>query len=125
MLSESVDRQQITMDKVTISTTVVVLKHSRLHTKFQGHYQLVLEKKILKVFTIYWCGRHLGHVTKPSCTNSLIHYSQKLSHDIWFQITQQILRITRFKFEDIVTFGKGQIMTLTFDVQVASLNHLV
>ena len=40
MLSESVDRQQITMDKVTISTTVVVLKHSRLHTKLQGHYSI-------------------------------------------------------------------------------------
>ena len=31
----------------------------------------------------------------------------------------------RFKFENGVTFGKGQIMILTFDIHVASLNHLV
>ena len=40
-------------------------------------------------------------------------------------ITQQILRKTRLKFEEVVTFGNGQIMTLTFDINVASLNHLV
>ena len=75
--------------------------------------------------TIYGCGGHLGHVTRPSCINFLFHYSQKLSHDTWFQITQQTLRKTKFKFEHGVTFGRGQIMTLTFDIHVASLNHLV
>ena len=42
-----------------------------------------------------------------------------------FQITQQFLRKTRFKFENGVTFAKGQIMILTFDIHVASLNNLV
>ena len=55
----------------------------------------------------------------------LFHYSQKLSHDIWFQITQQILRKMELKFEHKVTFGKGHIMTLFFDIHVASLNILV
>ena len=57
--------------------------------------------------------------------NILFHYSQKLSHDIWFQITQQSLRKTKFKFENRVAFLEGQIMTLTFDLHVASLNHIV
>ena len=35
-----------------------------LHTKLQDHRTtVVLEKKILKVFTIYRHGGHLGHVT--------------------------------------------------------------
>ena len=35
------------------------------------------------------------------------------------------LRITKLKFENGVTFVEGQIMTLTFDIHVASLNYLV
>ena len=34
-----------------------------LHAKFQGHRPLGIEKKILKGFTIYGHGGHLGHVT--------------------------------------------------------------
>ena len=41
------------------------------------------------------------------------------------QITQQFLRKTNFKFENGVAFVEGQIMTLTFNIHVASLNHLV
>ena len=77
-------------------------------------------------------GRHsvphlyqMTHLTKHSCINVLFHYTQKLSHDLWFQITKQILRKTRFKLEHGVTFGKGQIITLTFDINIASLNRLV
>ena len=33
-----------------------------LHTKLQTIDQLVLELKILKDFTIYGCGGHIGHV---------------------------------------------------------------
>ena len=57
--------------------------------------------------------------------NFFFHYSQKLSHDIWFQITQQFFRKIKFKFENGVTFVEGQIMTLTFDIHLTSLNHLV
>ena len=52
------------------------------------------------------------------------HYSQKLSHDICFQITNSFWE-KQCKFENGVTFVEGQIMTLTFDIHVASLNHLV
>ena len=31
----------------------------------------------------------------------------------------------RFNFENRVTFGEGQRMTLTFDTQVGSVDHLV
>ena len=34
-----------------------------LHTKFQVHRFLVLEKIFKVFFTIYWRGGHLGHVT--------------------------------------------------------------
>ena len=34
-----------------------------LHIKFQIIGQLVLEKKIFVVFTIYWHGGHVDHVT--------------------------------------------------------------
>ena len=37
MLSESIGRQQETMDKVTFSIILIVLKCLRLYTKFQGH----------------------------------------------------------------------------------------
>ena len=124
MLSESVDRQQTTMNKVRILTILVVLKCSRLHIKFQGYRSFWFwRRRFLKVFTIYGCGGHFGHVTKPSCVNFSFHYFQKLSHDIWFQITD--FEKTRLNFEDVVTFGKGQIITLAFDIHVASFNHLV
>ena len=42
------------------------------------------------------------------------------------ETAQQFLRKEkRFKFENRVTFGKGQRMTLTFDPYVDSLDHFV
>ena len=40
-----------------------------LHTKFQGHQSISLEKKSFKVFTIYGHGGHVGHVTQLICIN--------------------------------------------------------
>ena len=40
MLSDSADRQQATMDQVTFSTVLIVLKLSRLPTKLQGHHSV-------------------------------------------------------------------------------------
>ena len=40
-----------------------------LHTKFCGNRSTVPEEKILKVFTIYGHGGHLGHVTWTIYTN--------------------------------------------------------
>ena len=78
------------------------------------------------MFNTHGRGRHLGHVTKPSCiVVFFFHYSQKLSHDIWFQKAQQFLKKTKVQFESGVTFVEGRIMTLIFAIHVASLNHLV
>ena len=44
----------------------------------------------------------------------------------WYLVpNKQFLRKTRFKFENGVMFGKGQIMILISDIHVALLNHLV
>ena len=69
-------------------------------------------RKFLKVFTIYECGGHFGHVIKPNRKNFC--FSTPGTHDIRFQVTQQFLRKTRFKFENGVTFHKCQRITLTF-----------
>ena len=34
-----------------------------LHVKFQDHRTWFLRRRFFKVFTIYWHGGHLGHVT--------------------------------------------------------------
>ena len=49
--------------RVIIYIHFVELEFSMLLAKFQNNRFLVLEKKILKVFTIYGHGGHLGHVT--------------------------------------------------------------
>ena len=38
-----------------------------LHTKFQGHQSIASVEVILKVFTIYGHGGHVGHVTQLIC----------------------------------------------------------
>ena len=83
-----------------------------LHIKAQGRLLNWFWKSFLKVFTTYGCGGHLGHVTKPSGIFFFFHYYQKLSHDIWFQVTQQFLRKTKFKLANGVTFVEGQINDL-------------
>ena len=44
-----------------------------IHAKFKIIGLLVLEKEILKVFTIYGHGGHLGHVTCTIYINLLSH----------------------------------------------------
>ena len=87
-----------------------------LYLNAQGQSLHWFRRSFLKVFTTYGRGRHLGHVTKPSGIFFFFHYTQKLSHDIWFQITQQFLRKIKFMFENGVTFVEGQIMTLTVEL---------
>ena len=43
-----------------------------LHTKFRGNQPTVSGVYFLRVFTIYRCGGHLGHVT--SITSSDFHF---------------------------------------------------
>ena len=64
---------------------------------------------------------HLGHVTKSSCLIFFFHFSQKLSHDIWFQITQQ-LRKTNFKSENSDLCGRSDNYH-DLDIHVASLER--
>ena len=40
-----------------------------LHAKFHDHRTISSVENILKVFTIYWRGGHLGHVTETICIN--------------------------------------------------------
>ena len=41
-----------------------------LHTKFHGNRPAGSRKEdFLRDFTIYWCGRHLGHVTSIMSSN--------------------------------------------------------
>ena len=78
------------------------------------------------MFTTYGCGRHLVHVTKPRC----IFFQSLLPESFtWYLVSVLIFwylfEKTKFKFENGVTFVEGQIKTLTFDTNVASLNNLV
>ena len=73
----------------------------KLHTKFKGHRSVGSGEEVFKKFLLYRHGGHFVHVTKPSCIIVLFYYSQKLSHDIWCQITQQGLRKARFKFANV------------------------
>ena len=77
------------------------------------------------MFTTYGHGRHVGHVIKPSCLIFSFTTPRSFHLIFWFQIIKQSLRKTTFRFENGVTFVEGQIMTLTFGIHVASLNHLV
>ena len=50
--------------------------------------------------------------------------SLKLSYELWFQITQLVLKKTSFNIEIRVNFDQGQRMTLTFDTHSTSLTNL-
>ena len=43
-----------------------------LHTKFRGNRPVGSGEDFLRVFTIYGCGSHLGHVT--SIMSSIFHF---------------------------------------------------
>ena len=85
----------------------------------------VLEKKILKVFTTYGHGGHVGQVSQLILYKFSFPFSLKLPYELCFQITQLFLRKTSFNFEIWVAFCQGQRMTLTFDTHSTSLSHLV
>ena len=55
-----------------------------LHTKFRGNQTIVSEKEdFRRVFTIYGCGSHLGHVIQMSQTKISMPLSMEASHEIW------------------------------------------
>ena len=49
-----------------------------LHAKFQNHRTSGSGEKIFKVFTIYGCGGHLGHVTQMPRTKFRSPYPRRL-----------------------------------------------
>ena len=68
-----------------------------LHTKFQGHRFIVSGDDFFKVFTIYGHGGHAGYVTH--LYKFSFPFSLKLSYELWFQITQLVLKKTSFHLE--------------------------
>ena len=63
---------------VIIYTNFVMLESLMLHTNFKILGLLVLEKKILKVFTIYGPGGNLSHVTLSIYTNFCSLFPRRL-----------------------------------------------
>ena len=53
-----------------------------LHTKFRNNRPAGSGENVLRVFTIYRCGGHLGHVTQMPRTNFRYPYPKR-SHKIW------------------------------------------
>ena len=49
-----------------------------LHTKFRENRSTGSGEEFLKVFTIYWHGGHLGHVTWTIYTNFLSPFPRRL-----------------------------------------------
>ena len=62
----------------------LTFRYPMLHTRFQGHQSLLLDKRIFKVYTVYvhgGCLGHVGHVTTyfvPSSLGAL--------HASWLQL---------------------------------------
>ena len=81
----------------------------------------VPEKKLLKVFTIYGRGGHLGHVT--SIMSSNFHFLVPESFPTTFGSERQVVS-EKFWFEVLfvlyTTLGQGQEMTLTFNTDIPS-----
>ena len=95
-----------------------------LYTKFQGHRSIGSgEEDFLRFLPYmgmapYWlCDpTHLYKFSSP--------ISLKLSYELWFQITQLVLKKTSFNIEIRVNFDQSQRMTLTFDTHSTSLTNL-
>ena len=78
----------------------------------------------LRAFIIYGPGDHIGYLTQTIFTFVFL-CSNKLSHEIKFQIIPQCFRKTGFNFKFWVTIGYSQFMTMAFDIYIASFTHLV
>ena len=83
------------------------------------------ETDCMKGFYHIWAGSPHGHVTKPICTN--FHFCAPKIFHIYYLVSNNstVSEKKEFNFENRVTFGEGQRMTLTFDTHVGSTDHLV
>ena len=67
------------------------------------------------VFTIYWAWQPSWSCDQAHLYKLLFLWSQNLSHDIWFKITQPFL-----KKKDLTLKTERPLVILTFDTDVGS-----
>ena len=93
------------------------------HTKIIKISPEVPGKKILKCFTIYRHGSHLGHVTSILLMNFnfrvLQAYIQNLAEN-----GPVVTEKRKFNFHMQMTLGQDQEMTLTFNTHISSLTQI-
>ena len=63
--------------RVIIYSNFVELDLFMLHAKFQGHRDSDYDKEVLKLFTIYGRGVHLGHATLDIYTNFRFQFRRR------------------------------------------------
>ena len=74
--------------RVIICTNYDGLESSMLHTKFRGNRSIGFgEEDFWRVFTIYWHGGHLGHVTQMPRTKVRSPYPRRLHIKFGFDWT--------------------------------------
>ena len=83
----------------------------------------VPEKKILKGFTIYGHGGHLGHVTSIMLSDFYFLVPQSFQKSL-VQIVKVVSEKIRVEICMYTTLGQGQEMTLTFNTYTPSYIQL-
>ena len=97
-----------------------------LHTNHKAIAQSGLEKRLLKdFFYLIWVWRQSVSYDLDRFYKFTFIAPKSFRMQILFQMTQKVLRKTRFNVEIWVTFGQGRIMTGTLDTNIASFTHLV
>ena len=71
-----------------------------LHTKPQGHWPFGSGEDFWRVFTIYGCGGHLGHVTQTPANKLWFPQTMEAPHEIWLWLTQRFWRKRSLKMVD-------------------------
>ena len=69
-------------------------------------------------FTIYGHGSHLGHVTSMMLLNFRFHVLKSLQNLV--KKGPVVSEKSKFQFSYVMTLGKGQEMTLTFNTHIPS-----
>ena len=90
-----------------------------LHTKFRENRPTGSGEDLLRVFTIYGHGGHLGHVTRFMFTNFNFLVPESFIQNL-VQNGPVVSEKIRFEFCMYTTLGQGQVMTLTFNTHIPS-----
>ena len=96
-----------------------------LHTNFHGHRPFGSREDDFFRFYHIWAWQptwssDIDHLIKLSFLHPM-----EAAHKIWLQSVKQFLRKKKWKCWIWVTLDQGQWMTLTFDIHIGSLTHLV